>query len=207
MAGLGDLMKQAQRLKAEMERIQAEAATKTVEGSAGGGMVTAIANGKGELLSVKIDPAAVREEDLDMLQDLITAAANDALQALSFWPKTSRDSPAASAAGASQRRFHVCDAGCVGGADRPGPTPPSGPKTAQHLLKVPHETRPPWRALVAEGPHPALPAGFQPARRFCGICPTALTAVSVSWKVNDLLAIEKTREFGALSRAGCSFPH
>ena len=80
MAGLGDLMKQAQRLKAEMERIQAEAATKTVDGSAGGGMVTAIANGKGELLSVRIDPAAVREEDLDMLQDLVTAAANDALR-------------------------------------------------------------------------------------------------------------------------------
>ena len=80
MPGLGDLMKQAQRLKAEMERIQAEAATKTVEGSAGGGMVTAVANGKGELLSVRIDPAAVREEDLDMLQDLITAAANDALR-------------------------------------------------------------------------------------------------------------------------------
>jgi len=80
MAGLGDLMKQAQRLKAEMERIQAEAATKTVDGSAGGGMVTAIANGKGELLSVRIDPAAVREEDLEMLQDLITAAANDALR-------------------------------------------------------------------------------------------------------------------------------
>jgi DNA-binding YbaB/EbfC family protein len=80
MAGLGDLVKQAQRLKAEMERIQAEAATKTVEGSAGGGMVTAIANGKGELLSVRIDPAAVREEDLDMLQDLIAAAANDALR-------------------------------------------------------------------------------------------------------------------------------
>jgi hypothetical protein len=73
-------MKQAQRLKAEMERIQAEAAAKTVEGSAGGGMVTAVANGKGDLLSVRIDPAAVREEDLDMLQDLITAAANDALR-------------------------------------------------------------------------------------------------------------------------------
>jgi DNA-binding YbaB/EbfC family protein len=80
MPGLGDLMKQAQRLKAEMERIQAEAAAKTVEGSAGGGMVTAVANGKGDLLSVRIDPAAVREEDLDMLQDLITAAANDALR-------------------------------------------------------------------------------------------------------------------------------
>ena len=80
MAGLGDLMKQAQRLKAEMERIQAEAATKTVDGSAGGGMVTVVANGKGELLSVKIDPSVVRDEDLDMLQDLITAAANDALR-------------------------------------------------------------------------------------------------------------------------------
>ncbi len=80
MAGLGDLMKQAQRLKAEMERIQAEAAAKTVEGSAGGGMVTAVANGKGELLSLTIDPQAVREEDLEMLQDLITAAANDALR-------------------------------------------------------------------------------------------------------------------------------
>ena len=80
MAGLGDLMKQAQRLKAEMERLQAEAATKTVDGSAGGGTVTAVANGKGELLSVRIDPAAVREEDLDMLQDLVTAAANDALR-------------------------------------------------------------------------------------------------------------------------------
>jgi DNA-binding YbaB/EbfC family protein len=80
MAGLGDLMKQAQRLKAEMERIQAEAATKTVDGSAGGGMVTVVANGKGELLSVKIDPTVARDEDLDMLQDLITAAANDALR-------------------------------------------------------------------------------------------------------------------------------
>jgi nucleoid-associated protein EbfC len=80
MAGLGDLMKQAQRLKAEMDRIQAEAATKTVEGSAGGGMVTVVANGKGELLSLKIDPTAVREEDLEMLQDLIVASVNDALR-------------------------------------------------------------------------------------------------------------------------------
>ena len=80
MAGLGDLMKHAQRLKAEMDRLQAEAASKTVEGSAGGGMVTAIVNGKGDLLSVKIDPEAARDPDLDMLQDLIVAAANDALR-------------------------------------------------------------------------------------------------------------------------------
>ena len=80
MAGLGDIMKQAQRLKAEMERLQAEAATKTVEGSAGGGMVTVVANGKGDLLSVKIDPEVARGEDLEMLQDLVVAAANDALR-------------------------------------------------------------------------------------------------------------------------------
>jgi DNA-binding YbaB/EbfC family protein len=80
MAGFGEMMKQAQKVKAEMERIQAEVATKTVEGTAGGGMVTVVANGKGELLRVKIDPEVVRADDLEMLQDLVTAAANDALQ-------------------------------------------------------------------------------------------------------------------------------
>jgi DNA-binding YbaB/EbfC family protein len=80
MAGLGDIMKQAQRLKAEMDRLQAEAATKTVEGSAGGGMVTVVVNGKGDLLSVKIDPEVARGEDLEMLQDLVVAATNDALR-------------------------------------------------------------------------------------------------------------------------------
>ena len=80
MKGLGDLMKQAQRMKAEMGRIQAEVAAKTVEGSAGGGMVTVVANGKGEILSVRIDPEVARGEDQEMLQDLVTAAANDALR-------------------------------------------------------------------------------------------------------------------------------
>jgi DNA-binding YbaB/EbfC family protein len=80
MKGLGDLMKQAQRMKAEMERIQAEVAAKTVEGSAGGGMVTVVANGKCEILSVRIDPEVARGEDLEMLQDLVMAAANDALR-------------------------------------------------------------------------------------------------------------------------------
>ncbi len=80
MKGLGDLMKQAQRMKAEMDRIQAEVATKSVEGSAGGGMVTVVANGKCEILSVRIDPEVARSEDLEMLQDLVMAAANDALR-------------------------------------------------------------------------------------------------------------------------------
>ncbi len=80
MAGLGDIMKQAQKMKAEMDRLQAEVAAKTVEGSAGGGMVSVLANGKGELLSIKIDPEVARSEDLEMLQDLVMAAANDALR-------------------------------------------------------------------------------------------------------------------------------
>ncbi len=80
MSGLGDIMKQAQKMRAEMERIQAEAALKTVEGSAGGGMVIVVANGKGEILSVKIDSEVARAEDIEMLQDLVMAAANDALR-------------------------------------------------------------------------------------------------------------------------------
>lgn len=80
MSGLGDIMKQAQKVRAEMERIQAEAAVRTVEGSAGGGMVTVVANGKGEILSVRIDSEVARSGDLEMLQDLVTAAANDALR-------------------------------------------------------------------------------------------------------------------------------
>ena len=79
MPGFGDIMKQAQKMKAEMDRIQAEVAAKTVEGSAGGGMVTVVANGRGELVSIRIDPEAAREE-LEMLQDLVVAAANDALR-------------------------------------------------------------------------------------------------------------------------------
>ena len=79
MPGLGDIMKQAQKMKAEMDRIQAEVAAKTVEGSAGGGMVTVVASGRGELVSIRIDPEAAREE-LEMLQDLVVAAANDALR-------------------------------------------------------------------------------------------------------------------------------
>jgi hypothetical protein len=79
MPGLGDILKQAQKVKAEMDRIQAEVGAKTVEGSAGGGMVTTIANGRGELVSIRIDPEAAREE-LEMLQDLVVAATNDALR-------------------------------------------------------------------------------------------------------------------------------
>lgn len=80
MKGFGDLVKQAQRMKAEVERIQEEAASVKVEGSAGGGMVTVVANGRGEVLEVRIDPEVAKAEDLEMLQDLIVAATNEALR-------------------------------------------------------------------------------------------------------------------------------
>ena len=79
LKGLGDLMKQAQQMQAEMARLQEEAGARRVEGSAGGGLVTVVANGRGDLVSVRIDPEAAAE-DREMLQDLIVAAANDALR-------------------------------------------------------------------------------------------------------------------------------
>ena len=63
-----------------MAKVQEEMAAKTVEGSAGGGMVTVIANGKQEVMSIKIDPEVVDPNDIEMLQDLVVAAANDALK-------------------------------------------------------------------------------------------------------------------------------
>jgi DNA-binding YbaB/EbfC family protein len=80
MKNLGDLVKQAQRVKAEMERIQEEVAAKRVEGTAGGGMVAVVCNGRGEVLEVKIDREVAGSDDLEMLQDLIVAATNDALR-------------------------------------------------------------------------------------------------------------------------------
>ena len=80
MKNLGNLVKQAQRMKAEMEKIQEEAAAKRVEGTAGGGMVTVVCNGRGEVVEMKIDREVAGPDDLEMLQDLIVAAANDALR-------------------------------------------------------------------------------------------------------------------------------
>ena len=77
---LGDIMREAQKLQAEMQRLQAEAKTKTVEATAGGGMVTVVANGGGELISIRIERDVVNADDVDMLQDLILAAANEALR-------------------------------------------------------------------------------------------------------------------------------
>jgi hypothetical protein len=79
--GMGNLQRMAQQMQQEMERIQAELAEAEVEGSAGGGVVRAVVTGKQSLVSVTIDPSAVDPDDVEMLQDLVTAAVNEALDA------------------------------------------------------------------------------------------------------------------------------
>lgn len=80
MAGLGDMMKQVQKMQAKMEEMQAQLEQSTVEASAGGGMVKVTTNGKHEVLTVVIDPEVVNKDDIEMLQDLILAAVNQARQ-------------------------------------------------------------------------------------------------------------------------------
>ena len=77
--GMGNLQRMAMQMQQEMARVQGELETATVEGSAGGGVVKATVTGKQELVSVTIDPSAVDPSDVEMLQDLIVAAVNDAL--------------------------------------------------------------------------------------------------------------------------------
>ena len=79
--GMGNLQRMAQQMQQEMLRIQAELEATTVGGSAGGGVVAATVTGKQELVSVTIDPSVVDPDDVDMLQDLVIAAVNDALRA------------------------------------------------------------------------------------------------------------------------------
>ena len=79
MKGLGKMMKQAQQLQSKMLKLQEELAEKTVETSSGGGMVKVVANGKQQLVSIQIEQEVVDPDDVEMLQDLILAAVNDAL--------------------------------------------------------------------------------------------------------------------------------
>ncbi len=79
MRDLSGMMKQAQKLQAKMMAMQEEIGNRTVTAQAGGGMVEAVVNGRQELLSLKIDPEVVVPEDVEMLQDLIQAAINEAL--------------------------------------------------------------------------------------------------------------------------------
>jgi len=79
MKGMGNMMKQAQKLQSKMLKLQEELAAKTVEATAGGGMVTVVANGKQQIVSIKVEEEVVDPEDVEMLQDLILAAVNEAL--------------------------------------------------------------------------------------------------------------------------------
>lgn len=80
IGGFGNLLKQAQKLQAKIAKVQEEMATKTVEGSAGGGMVVATVNGNSEVVSIKIEPEVINPEDAEMLQDLVVAAVNQAMK-------------------------------------------------------------------------------------------------------------------------------
>ena len=78
--GIGQMMKQAQKMQAQILKIQEEMAERSVEASSGGGMVSVTANGKQEVLSVRIEREVVDPEDVEMLQDLVVAAVNEALK-------------------------------------------------------------------------------------------------------------------------------
>jgi nucleoid-associated protein EbfC len=78
--GLGNIMKQAQMMQKKMAELQAELEQRQVEATSGGGMVTAVVTGKQQLVSLKIEPTAVDPEDVEMLQDLVVAAVNEAVR-------------------------------------------------------------------------------------------------------------------------------
>ncbi|MEQ9504108.1 MAG: YbaB/EbfC family nucleoid-associated protein [Deltaproteobacteria bacterium] len=77
---LQSMMREAKRMQNKIEKIREEAGDKTVEGSAGGGMVVVVCNGRSEIQSVKIEKEVVDPEEIEMLQDLVAAATNQALQ-------------------------------------------------------------------------------------------------------------------------------
>lgn len=80
MGNMNQMLKQAQKLQAEMAKAQEELKTRTVEASAGGGAVQVVVNGKNEIVELKIKPEAVDPEDVEMLEDLVKAAVNEGLR-------------------------------------------------------------------------------------------------------------------------------
>ncbi|MGH7857203.1 MAG: YbaB/EbfC family nucleoid-associated protein [Candidatus Binatia bacterium] len=77
---MGDLLRQAQEIQSKLARLQEEAEQKTVEVSAGGGMVNAVVNGKLQVVSIRIDPSVVEGGDREMIQDLVLAAVNEGIR-------------------------------------------------------------------------------------------------------------------------------
>lgn len=78
--GLGSMMKQVQKVAEETQRIEQELGEQRIEATSGGGMVKAVANGRGEILEIKINPQVVDPEDVEMLEDLIVSAVREALE-------------------------------------------------------------------------------------------------------------------------------
>jgi DNA-binding YbaB/EbfC family protein len=80
MKNMGNILNQAKMMQNKLAQIQEEMGNKTVEASSGGGMVSVTANGRQEILAIKIEREVVNPDDVEMLQDLIQAAVNDALR-------------------------------------------------------------------------------------------------------------------------------
>lgn len=80
MRNMNRMMKQVQKMQADMARVQEELGNKTVEATAGGGMVKVVANGHQDIVSISIEPDAVDPEDVEMLEDLVLAAVNEAIR-------------------------------------------------------------------------------------------------------------------------------
>ncbi len=80
MKNIGSIMKQAQKMQAQIAKVQEELAKKTIEASSGGGMVSVVVNGKQEVVSIKIESEVIDSNDKEMLQDLVVAAVNEALR-------------------------------------------------------------------------------------------------------------------------------
>jgi len=78
--GMQAMLKQVQKMQAEMQRVQGELGNKTVSEEAGGGMIKATANGNKEIISVEIDPQVINKDEKEILEDLVVAAVNKALQ-------------------------------------------------------------------------------------------------------------------------------
>ncbi len=79
MNNIQSLLKQAQKIQSQVSEIQAQLGERRIEATAGGGMVTAVANGRQELVEVRIDPQVVDPDDVEMLEDLVVAAVSEAL--------------------------------------------------------------------------------------------------------------------------------
>lgn len=80
MGNMNNMMKQVQKMQADMQKMQGELEEKEVEATSGGGAVKVIANGKKNIVSIKINPEVVDEDDVEMLEDLVLAAVNEALR-------------------------------------------------------------------------------------------------------------------------------